>query len=176
MMCTFGIFCGLSFSCILMTHATAPRSARTLAQARPTMSCIHLVVSSWRYHHMVGMMALAKNCIHCTIEIEVKHLNPCKRSTIFGGSTLPAVGKSQEGKQHLTHTKAKFLLLYYSNKHTFMILNPEVSPRFQACTTKPEGLGMRTPSIRGSISSNCSLRQDAFLCPDPPKTQIVAAP
>ena len=27
-----------------MTHATAPRSARTLAQARPTMSCIHLVV------------------------------------------------------------------------------------------------------------------------------------
>ena len=26
-----------------MTHATAPRSARTLAQARPTTSCIHLV-------------------------------------------------------------------------------------------------------------------------------------
>ena len=43
-MCTFGIFCGLSFSYILMTHATAPRSARTLAQARPTMSCIHLVM------------------------------------------------------------------------------------------------------------------------------------
>ena len=29
-----------------MTHATAPRSARTLAQARPTMSCIHLVSGS----------------------------------------------------------------------------------------------------------------------------------
>ena len=27
-----------------MTHAIAPRSARTLAQARPTMSCIHLVI------------------------------------------------------------------------------------------------------------------------------------
>jgi len=26
-----------------MAHATAPYSARTLAQARPTMSCIHLV-------------------------------------------------------------------------------------------------------------------------------------
>ena len=26
-----------------MSHATAPRSACTLAQARPTMSCIHLV-------------------------------------------------------------------------------------------------------------------------------------
>ena len=32
------------YSYILMTHATAPRSARTLAQARPTMSCIHLVI------------------------------------------------------------------------------------------------------------------------------------
>jgi len=28
-MCTFGIFCGLSFSYILMTHATAPRCARS---------------------------------------------------------------------------------------------------------------------------------------------------
>ena len=46
-MCTVGIFCGLSFSYILMTHATAPRSARTLAQARPTMSCIHLVLNGY---------------------------------------------------------------------------------------------------------------------------------
>jgi len=51
-MCTFGVFCGLSFSYILMTHATAPRSARTLVQARPTMSCIHLVRTSTRtYGH-----------------------------------------------------------------------------------------------------------------------------
>jgi len=34
----------LRFSCILMTHAAAPRSACTFAQARPTMSCIRLVV------------------------------------------------------------------------------------------------------------------------------------
>ena len=27
-----------------MTHATAPRSARTLTQAHPTMSCIRLVI------------------------------------------------------------------------------------------------------------------------------------
>ena len=33
----------LRFSYVLMTHATAPRSACTLAQARPTMSCIRLV-------------------------------------------------------------------------------------------------------------------------------------
>jgi len=31
------------FSYILMTHATAPCSARTLTQACPTMSCTHLV-------------------------------------------------------------------------------------------------------------------------------------
>ena len=34
---------------ILMTHATAPRSVCTLAQARPKMSCIHLVVFSLKY-------------------------------------------------------------------------------------------------------------------------------
>jgi len=34
-----------------MTHATAPRSARTLAQARPTMSCIHLVGASLSEPH-----------------------------------------------------------------------------------------------------------------------------
>ena len=34
----------LRFSYILMTHATAPRSACTVAQARPTMSCIRLVL------------------------------------------------------------------------------------------------------------------------------------
>ena len=39
----FLIFRGLRFSYILMTHATAPRSACTLAQAHPTMSCIPLV-------------------------------------------------------------------------------------------------------------------------------------
>jgi len=38
-MCTFCDILCLSFSYILMTHATA----RTLAQARPAMSCIHLV-------------------------------------------------------------------------------------------------------------------------------------
>ena len=31
------------FSYILMTHATAPHSARTPTQAHPTTSCIHLV-------------------------------------------------------------------------------------------------------------------------------------
>ena len=63
-MCTFGIFCGLSFSYILMTHATAPRSARTLAQARPTMSCIHLVVLN------------ATNCM-LLIRTEVVRLQIC---------------------------------------------------------------------------------------------------
>jgi len=37
------IFYGLRFSYVLMTHATAPRSACTLAQARPTMLYILLV-------------------------------------------------------------------------------------------------------------------------------------
>jgi len=57
-MCTVGIFCGLSFSYILITHATAPRSARTLAQARPPMSCIHLVIE--KFHSKLVYVGLAQ--------------------------------------------------------------------------------------------------------------------
>jgi len=52
----------LRFSYILMTHAAAPRSACTFAQARPTMSCIRLVtypevgISAGRAHMMHGIM------------------------------------------------------------------------------------------------------------------------